>query len=69
MRTAQEHRHNVAAIEKCTTLTKQNELESKYGCRYSILLDLPYFDPIAMTVIDPCTTFILVQLKGLLMNG
>lgn len=28
-------------------------MESKYGCRYSILLDLPYFDPISMTIIDP----------------
>lgn len=27
-------------------------MESKYGCRYSILLDLPYFDPIRMTIID-----------------
>ncbi len=28
-------------------------MESKYGVRYSILLALPYFDPIKFTVIDP----------------
>ena len=29
------------------------QMESKYGVRYSILLALPYFDPIKFTVIDP----------------
>ena len=28
-------------------------MESEYGGRYSKLLDLPYFDPVAMTIIDP----------------
>ena len=27
--------------------------ESKYGVRYSILLALPYFDPVKLTVVDP----------------
>lgn len=66
MRTAQEHRRNVSEIEKCTTLTKRNELESKYGCRYSVLLDLPYFDPIAMTVIDPMHNLYLGTAKRLI---
>lgn len=28
-------------------------MESKYGLRYSVLLHLPYFDPVRFTVIDP----------------
>ena len=31
----------------------QQKMECKFGCRYSVLLDLPYFDPIRMHVIDP----------------
>lgn len=32
---------------------EKKSLESKYGIRYSILLALPYFDPLRFTVIDP----------------
>ena len=28
-------------------------MESELGCRYSVSLKLPYFDPIRMTIIDP----------------
>ena len=28
------------------------EQELKLGCRYSALLNLPYFDPVRMTIID-----------------
>ena len=27
--------------------------ELQLGCRYSVLVDLPYFDPIRMLLIDP----------------
>lgn len=37
--------------QNATTLTACNVLETKYGCRYSILLELPYFDPTRMVVI------------------
>ena len=36
--------------QNTTTVKRQQELE---GCRYSVLLDLPYFDPVRMTIIDP----------------
>ena len=28
-------------------------MESKLGCRYSVLLQLPYFDPVRMLQLDP----------------
>lgn len=31
----------------------RDQLESKYRCRYSVLLELSYFDPVRMLVIDP----------------
>lgn len=52
-RTAAQHRDNVKLIKKSVTKTERERLESKYGCRYSSLLQLSYFDPINMTVIDP----------------
>lgn len=51
-RTNEEHRSQIQEIQVKTTITARNELESKYGCRYSVLLELPYFDPIRMLVID-----------------
>ena len=52
------HRSNVDTIQRCTTVSQQSELESKLGCRYSALLDLPYFDPVRMTIIDPMHMFL-----------
>ena len=31
----------------------EKKKESEVGCRYSVLLDLPYFDPVRMLIIDP----------------
>ena len=52
-RTNSEHRSHILEIQKKTTVTSRNEFEAKFGCRYSILLDLPYFDPTRMLVVDP----------------
>ena len=41
-------------------------MESKYGCRYIILLDLPYFDPIRMLLIDPMHNLFLGTAKRML---
>ena len=64
LRTEKVHRQNVESIRKCTTVQSQSELESKFGCRYSILLDLPYFDPVRMTVIDPIIMLKNVWIKN-----
>lgn len=38
---------------RCKTRTSREGLEKEYGVRYSVLLELDYFDPVRMTVIDP----------------
>ena len=53
VRTQSQHRKDVKKISDCTTVTARNSLESSLGCRYSVLLQLPYFDPPTMLAIDP----------------
>ena len=52
-RTEKAHRDAVDDIKECTTKSAQGSKESEMGCRYSVLLELPYFDPIRMLPIDP----------------
>ena len=52
-RTNEEHRKDVEKLSKCKSKTELAKKESELGCRYSSLLDLPYFDPPTMLVIDP----------------
>lgn len=51
-RTNATHRASVREILKCNTKTAREAKESSEGCRFSALLNLPYFDPVRMTVID-----------------
>ena len=44
---------HVDEVMKCNTMTERAKKESKFGCRYSALLDLSYFDPPTMLPIDP----------------
>ena len=52
LRTGQLHRQHVQEVLKETTKTGISAAESKHGVRYSILLSLPYFDPVRFTAID-----------------
>ena len=65
-RTLEEHRQSVIATRQCKTKSARNNLESRYGCRYSVLLDLPYFDPVRMTIIDPMHNLYLGSAKHVL---
>ena len=47
------HRINAKATKVALTKTAKRELESQYGLRYSVLLDLPYFNIIRQHIIDP----------------
>ena len=47
------HRENIKKINRCNTKTEKNALESKHGCRYSCLINLKYFNPIRMLIVDP----------------
>lgn len=65
-RKSTQHRKNVKAINACRTQAGKKELESRLGCRYSVLLDLPYFDPIRMAIIDPMHNLLLGTAKHVL---
>ena len=67
-RTNVSHRSSVASINKCSTKTERNRLESEYGCRYSELLKLEYFDPVRSVVIDPMHNLFLGSAKHLMKN-
>lgn len=41
-------------------------MESEKGCRYSVLLKLPYFDPIRMSIIDPMHNLYLGTAKRII---
>lgn len=52
-RNRSEHLAQVKKISECNTITGREEIESNTGYRYTKLLDLPYFDPSRMLVVDP----------------
>ena len=52
-RTGAEHRQKAKELLKEKTPTALQNAESRIGLRYSILLSLPYFDPVKFTIIDP----------------
>ena len=64
-RTNEVHRSNVREIQRAKTKTERDKLESEYGCRYSVLLQLPYFDPTQMSIIDPMHNLFLGSAKHL----
>ncbi len=49
-RSFQEHRR---VDVQCKTRSAQKSIERDFGVRYSILLELPYFDPVQFCVVDP----------------
>lgn len=51
-RSVEKHRSDVSKLANEVTKTKIEAAESKYGVRYSVLLELSYFNPIKYTVID-----------------
>ena len=68
MRTNSRHRSDVKEILKCTTKTQRSKKESELGCRYSSLLDLPYFRPVEMLLIDPMHNLFLGTAKHFARN-
>ena len=61
-----EHRANVKNLKKCSTKTALQRAEAEYGCRYSVLLDLPYFSPTRFLVVDPMHNLFLGTGKRML---
>ena len=60
------HLKHVKIIQSATTKTNKKLLESKYGCRFSVLLQLPYFDPIRMATVDPMHNLFLGTAKHMI---
>lgn len=52
LRSAEKHRCDVRETLLQSTKMKQHNKESELGCRYSVLLQLNYFDPVRYTVVD-----------------
>ena len=52
-RSNEKHREDVKATLACTSRTAREHKESELGCRYSCLLQLPYFNAVRMLTIDP----------------
>ena len=66
IRTNTTHRQNVELVKQSRTKTEQCQKETQYGCRYSVLLRLTYFDPPCMLVVDPMHNLFLGSGKHLL---
>ena len=60
------HRAAIEDINNKPNKTQRNQAESKYGCRYSSLLKLEYFDPVRMVVVDPMHNLFLGSAKHLM---
>ena len=52
-RSNERHRRDIAAIRTATTKTERKKKEKELGCRYSCLLQLPYFNAVKMLIVDP----------------
>ena len=63
MRSNDGHRSDVKKVMAEKTITQRNKKESELGCRYSILLELSYFHPIEMLLIDPMHNLFLGTAK------
>ena len=65
-RTSDDHRRDVELVLACNTKTTRAKKESELGCRYSVLLELPYVDAPTMLVIDPMHNLFLGSCKRVL---
>ena len=62
-RTNEQHRRDVEKYKRCLTRAAQKEVEQNVGVRYSTLLQLPYFDPVRMCIVDPMHNLLLGTAK------
>ena len=66
LRSNRQHRDDVKATMTCHTKTSRERKEAEVGCRYSCLLQLPYFDAVRMLIIDPMHNIYLGTAKYIL---
>ena len=65
-RNIETHRKHAPEYKSAHTKEEQKEIECNYGCRYSILQELPYYDIIRFCVIDPMHNLLLGTGKHIL---
>ena len=63
MRTKDHHKNVCSEWLKCQTKSAREYLESSTGIRYSVLIDLPLFDPVSFVAIDPMHNLLLGTAK------
>ena len=57
------HTKVASKLKKFRTKSDMEKAKSQNGCRYSILLKLPYFDPVRMLIVDPMHNLFLGSAK------
>ncbi len=57
------HREKAKEHSECKTHSAQIDIEKEHGIRFSLLLDMPYFNPIRMTIVDPMHNLLLGTAK------
>ena len=58
-----EHRQQASNYLKAKTKADQKSIEDDFGLRYTVLLELPYFNPIRFSVVDPMHNIFLGSAK------
>ena len=57
---------HATAYKHAKTHKERKEITRQYGCRYSVLLELPYYDIVRFCVIDPMHNILLGTAKHML---
>lgn len=57
------HRRYAQMVKKAPNKTKHAKLATRYGCYFSVLLELEYFDAVLFTVTDPMNDLFLGNAK------
>lgn len=52
-RTGESHRIDAESLLLCVTKSSFEQMKTQLGCRYSVLLKLPYFNAPRMLIVDP----------------
>ena len=54
----------MSEIVDCTTGQDQEKLESEYRTQFSVLAELPYFETVRMSIVDPMHNLYLGTTKN-----
>lgn len=63
LRTLASHKASCSDLLVAKNQSSLQSLESKHGLRYSVIIELPYFDPVRFTVVDPMHNLLLGTAK------